>query len=206
MRKLLITIILADIFLFSLCNYYDEEVDAEEPEVTIVEPIKEEINIFNYTTYLEADLDEISKLDTENWFIGYKNILEKYHDILDPPETIYDYYSDSDIYLIERCIETETYDMDFESKCNVVSVILNRIEHEEFPNDVDTAITSDGQFSYWRKEISDSTVLALEYVFMFGDTTDGAVYFHSNKKTEKFNKAYYSFTDEAGHHFYVLEE
>ena len=102
---------------------------------------------------------------------------------------------------MQRCIETETFEADFDSKVNVASVILNRIESDEFANEVSEIIVK-GQFAFGRENISENTVLALEYAFMIGDTTDGALYFHSNPKTETFNGAEFIFTDTAGHHFY----
>lgn len=146
--------------------------------------------------------EELSSIeDNEEWFIAYKDLIEEYSEWVDPPETIYDYYTEDEIYLMQRCIETETFEADFDSKVNVASVILNRIESDEFANEVSEIIVK-GQFAFGRENISEDTVLALEYAFMIGDTTDGALYFHSNPKTETFNGAEFIFTDTAGHHFY----
>ena len=146
--------------------------------------------------------EELSSIeDNEEWFVAYKDLIEEYSEWVDPPETIYDYYTEDEIYLMQRCIETETFEADFDSKVNVASVILNRIESDEFANEVSEIIVK-GQFAFGRENISEDTVLALEYVFMIGDTTDGALYFHSNPKTETFNGAEFIFTDTAGHHFY----
>ena len=146
--------------------------------------------------------EELSSIeDNEEWFIAYKDLIEEYSEWVDPPETIYDYYTEDEIYLMQRCIETETFEADFDSKVNVARVILNRIESDEFANEVSEIIVK-GQFAFGRENISEDTVLALEYAFMIGDTTDGALYFHSNPKTETFNGAEFIFTDTAGHHFY----
>ena len=146
--------------------------------------------------------EELSSIeDNEEWFIAYKDLIEEYSEWVDPPETIYDYYTEDEVYLMQRCIETETFEQDFDSKVNVASVILNRIESDEFANEVSEIIVK-GQFAFGRENISEDTVLALEYAFMIGDTTDGALYFHSNPRTETFNGAEFIFTDDAGHHFY----
>ena len=102
---------------------------------------------------------------------------------------------------MQRCIETETFEQSFNSKVNVASVILNRIESGEFGDDVNDIITP-GQFAYGRKNISEDTVLALEYAYMIGDTTNGSLYFHSMSYRPRFSGASYVFTDDAGHHFY----
>lgn len=171
----------------------------DEPESTTVN----EYDIYDIKSQevLEKQKELSSIEDNEEWFMAYKDLIEEYSEWVDPPETIYDYYTEDDIYLMQKCIETETFEADFDSKVNVASVILNRIESEEFANSVSEIIVK-GQFAFGRENISEDTVLALEYAFMIGDTTDGALYFHSNPKTETFNGAKFIFTDTAGHHFY----
>lgn len=152
---------------------------------------------------MENEVESINNIaDRMEWFIAYKNIINKYSDTLDPPETIYDVYSEEEIYIMQRCIETETYGCDFLSKVNVANVILNRIEHESFPDNPIDVVTAANQFTYGRENITEDTVLALEYAFMMPDTVDGAIYFHSNSFSETFNGAEWIFTDDAGHHFY----
>ena len=175
-------------------------------EKSIKESIGEPTPTYDiYEIKSQEVLDKQEKLssieDNEEWFIDYKDLIEEYSEWVDPPETIYDYYTEDEIYLMQRCIETETFEADFDSKVNVASVILNRIESDEFANEVSEIIVK-GQFAFGRENISEDTVLALEYAFMIGDTTNGALYFHSNPKTETFNGAEFIFTDTAGHHFY----
>lgn len=111
-------------------------------------------------------------------------------------------FSPSDLYYIQCCVETETYTAPLDAKCNVASVILNRLLDGRFGNDITTIITNPQQFAYHRTDISLNTIEAITYVLANGDTTNGALYFHSNDKTETFNGATYIFTDEVGHHFY----
>ena len=170
-----------------------------EPETSVAS--KYDIYAIKSQEVLDKQEELSSIEDNEEWFIAYKDLIEEYSEWVDPPETIYDYYTEDEIYLMQRCIETETFEQDFDSKVNVASVILNRIESDEFANEVSEIIVK-GQFAFGRENISEDTVLALEYAFMIGDTTDGALYFHSNPKTETFNGAEFIFTDTAGHHFY----
>ena len=88
------------------------------------------------------------------------------------------------------------------SKVNVANVIFNRVISEEFDDSITEVVTKPNQFAYGRNNISESTILAVEYAFLNEDTTDGALFFHSNSKTDTFNKAEYVFTDDCGHHFY----
>ena len=170
-----------------------------EPETSVAS--KYDIYAIKSQEVLDKQEELSSIEDNEKWFIAYKDLIEEYSEWVDPPETIYDYYTEDEVYLMQRCIETETFEADFDSKVNVASVILNRIESDEFANEVSEIIVK-GQFAFGRENISENTVLALEYAFMIGDTTDGALYFHSNPKTETFNGAEFIFTDTAGHHFY----
>lgn len=169
----------------------EEEIKSEEPDIYDIK--SQEV--------LERQKELESIDDNEERFIEYKKLIDEYSEWVDPPETIYDYYTEDEIYLMQKCVETETFQQDFDSKVNVASVILNRINNDDFSNNVSEIIVK-GQFAFGREDISEDTVLAIEYAFMFGDTTDGALYFHSNPKTDTFNGAKFIFTDDAGHHFY----
>lgn len=152
---------------------------------------------------LEADSKMLELItDKQEWFLAYKDILEKYSEVFDKPETLYDIYSEQDISYLQRMVETETYQQDFESKVNVANVALNRLESDKFPNTLTEVIKQKNQFHYSRKEISDDTILACEYAFMISDTTDGCLYFHSQNETATFYQSKYVFTDNSGHHFY----
>lgn len=154
-------------------------------------------------TQIMSDLETCE--DKMEWYIGYKDFISSYPNI-DPPETIYDVFTDEEVTYMLRCIETEVHGGDFESKVNVANVILNRIESETFPNDPISVITATDQFAYHKKKIAEDTILALEYAYQIEDTTNGSLYFHSNSKTNTFNGATYVFTDDVGHHFYNTNE
>ena len=152
---------------------------------------------------MENELDEIESIsDIKEWYIEYREILGKYSYILPYPLSIFDYYTEDEIFLMCRVIETECYDQDFISKCNVASVILNRIENGNFGDDVKDVITKENQFAYYRMSISEDTILALMYAFEIEDTTHGCIAFRSDKNPETWYCWNYTFTDPAGHHFY----
>lgn len=170
---------------------------AQGTEVMTIDIV--EIKRQEYITKLE-ELQSIE--DEQERFIAYKELYEEYLEWCDFPETIYDCYSEEEILLIQRVVETETYQCDFNSKVNVAQVIFNRLMSGQFGDSVSDVVTSENQFAYGRTEISESTILAVEYAFLNDDTTQGALYFHSNPKTETFNGAKYIFSDNAVHHFY----
>ena len=225
-KKVLLCLSSMPVLLYGMCVYAsDNDVEYNDTGISVADArntftegyenaIKESINKPETSVASKYDIyaiksqevldkqEELSSIENnEEWFIAYKDLIEEYSEWVDPPETIYDYYTEDEVYLMQRCIETETFEQDFDSKVNVASVILNRIKSDEFANEVSEIIVK-GQFAFGRENISEDTVLALEYAFMIGDTTDGALYFHSNPKTETFNGAEFIFTDTAGHHFY----
>lgn len=152
-----------------------------------------------------ADIEAID--DKKEWFVLYKNIINEYSGIIDPPETIYDYYSDEELNLLFRVVEAEATAGGFYEKANVASVIFNRINHEGFGNTLSDVLVkkqfsciSDGR--YLKVNISEDTILACEYVFMIEDTTNGAIFFEADGNAHS-AYAEYIFTDAIGHNFYI---
>ena len=168
-------------------------------EEVIEEPDPYEIAIQE----MQEKMTEIESIeDNKEWFLAYKDIVFEYAEWIDPPETIFDYFTEYEVKLICRVVETETYQCDFDSKVNVANVVLNRIEDGRFGDTVEEVITTKNQFAYCREIITEDTILAVMYAYEMEDTTYGALYFHSNEKTDDFCKADYIFTDLCGHHFY----
>lgn len=168
----------------------------DRPIVIIKEaPTNEYEEIDNFSELMDA-MPEENRLE---WFIAYKEFTAE---LEDPPETLNDYWSEDELMYLYRCVESEVYGGDFDSKCNVASVIINRIESDRFPNTPKGVVTSPGQFYYSRKQVSEETILACQFAFEILDTTNGSLFFHSGQKTNTFNGAEYLFTDSVGHHFY----
>lgn len=183
-------ILLSDI----TCEVVIEKAENIEPTL---DPFEVAIN------KMEEELIEISSIeDNMEWFINYKDIVSRYTMWISPPNSIYDCFTEEEINLICRVVETETFECDFDSKVNVANVVFNRLEHGEFGKTIKEVVTTKKQFAYGRKNISEDTILAVEYAFMMEDTTNGALFFHSNKKTSTFCGNEFIFQDEAGHNFY----
>lgn len=141
---------------------------------------------------------------TKEWFICYLEIIEQY----DNPyrSDLHDFFTEEEIYLIERTIETECYEQDFMSRVNVANVILNRYWDGSFGKTIEEIITSPNQFCYGRTEITEDTKLALQYAFFIEDTTNGSIAFRSDCHPENWYGWEYLFTDDAGHSFYIKIE
>ena len=113
-------------------------------------------------------------------------------------------FTQEEIYMIQRVVETETYTADIESKMNIVSVVFNRFNHpnKKYGKDIIDIITTPNQFAYWRTEISETTIQAVENVYKYGDTTGGCIAYRSDKHPQYWYSWEYQFTDKVGHHFY----
>ena len=152
-----------------------------------------------------AEIESIE--DKKEWFIAYKSIIEEYSYIIDPPETIYDYFTEEELDLLFHVVQAEVgNEYSFESKVNVANVIFNRFYHERFPDTLSDILVRD-QFSpiadgrYKEVEITEDTILACEYAFMMEDTTDGCLFFDSN------NTLNYQFVfNDGAHNFYKYRE
>lgn len=174
----------------------------------IEQPVSINFEIDNAIEEMNYEMTEIETItDKKEWFIAYKNIIEEYSYIIDPPETIYDYFSEEELDLLFHVVQAEVGDeYSFESKVNVANVIFNRFYHERFPNTLSDILVCD-QFSpiadgrYREVEVTEDTILACEYAFMLEDTTDGCLFFDSN------NTLNYQFVfDDGAHNFYKYRE
>ena len=188
----------------SLQTYCSELRTANEELAYAITDIKENITNNKELEVLRVQsiIEPLKEIDKRAWFILYKSIQEEYDDYLDSPESIYDYFTDEQIVMMQKCIETETYQCSFEAKVNVACVILNRVEHDEYPTDPVEIITSKNQFAYSRNNITEDTILALEYAFMIEDTTNGCIAFRSDCSPDTWYGWTKQFTDDSGHTFY----
>lgn len=207
----IITITIVVCAIYNVANL--EVVEVGEVCVKRIEDFDDTNNV--KTTISKEDYIKMRQQEIENLrfvkddmlrFIKLKGISTKYKDTTgiseDITEKLHSNFSLDEIYLMQRVIETECYQCDFKSKVNVASVILNRLDNGSFGASIEEIITNKNQFEYGRRYITYDTILALEYATYYGDTTSGALYFHSNKKTNRFNGKSHIFTDDAGHHFY----
>ena len=174
--------------------------------------VTEALEIKNYTEIAKENMNQAIEninaiTDKEEWFISYKDILTTYSGYIEV-QTIYDVFSVNEIETFSRIVESEVTGGDFISKVNVANVVLNRVENEQFPNTINEVVFQEYQFSpvadgrFYSVEVSESTILAIEYAYMFEDTTNGALYFESGNNFVHMAYAEYLFTDNVGHHFY----
>lgn len=204
------------VFEFSLCPSKGTTSALKETITTdskilvfifICPPLKFEIdNAIEEMNYEMTEIETIT--DKKEWFIAYKSIIEEYSYIIDPPETIYEYFTEEELDLLFHVVQAEIGDecYSFEQKANVASVVFNRLYHEKFPDALSEILVYD-QFSpisngrYKEVEVAEDTILACEYAFEIEDTTDGCLFFDSN------NALNYQFVfDDGAHNFYKYRE
>lgn len=111
-----------------------------------------------------------------------------------------------------RITEAEVTGGDIDSKKNVVSVVLNRVNSPLFPNNIKDVVFQKNQFSpvwdkrYWKVEISKETRKAVIEVKRDGPTTDALYFANLTKVSAKikrwFDKLEFLFTDSVGHSFF----
>ena len=178
----------------------------------IEQPVSINFEIDTAIEEMNQKMAEIESIeDKKEWFIAYKSIIEEYSYIIDPPETIYDYFTKEELDLLFHVVQAEVGDeYSFESKINVANVIFNRFYHERFPDTLSEVLVSN-QFStiangrYKKVEVSEDTILACEYSYMFSNYNIGnAVYFQSIGYQNYFCNAEYVYYDGC-HYFYEIK-
>lgn len=198
------------VFAFDLLNNQKNS----KPEIESFEEIETTYSIEEATTdktieqtisqkeMFSIEVSKINETTNLDWYVKYKTIKEKYN--IDS-KNIYNDFSDGELWLLFSVVEAEVGDYDFDSRCNVTSVIFNRLNSNE---GLYSVLTSD-QFTtisngrYLEVSIDEETRLACEYVYEIGDTTNGAMFFDSTNKNSwaSYNKTFI-FRDSAGHDFY----
>ncbi len=161
-----------------------------------------------------AKINSLTFENRKNDFLAYKKILDEYREysFIQIPLTVYDEYDIGEIKVFQRLVAAETTGGDFESKCNVASVVWNRLSSEKYPNNIiDVIYQRNGsvQFSptYDERidnvEVTENDVLAVEYTYMFGSTAYDCIAF-DNVRGDSWNKNKLEvvFTDSINHTFY----
>lgn len=138
--------------------------------------------------------------DPKEKITEYLAIMEQFPN-MDYPTKLEEAFTEDEIYLMARCVETEVYQRDFVCRTNVSCVIFNRLNDSRFPDEVNEVITP-GQFAFSRTTITEDTYLAIQYAWYFGAECGDALWFHSYSEPIEFFGTYTGYSDTAVHHFY----
>lgn len=104
-------------------------------------------------------------------------------------------------WIVYEVVECEVHGGDKESKMHVAHVIRNRVNSGLFPDNYYDVCTEPYQFGS-RSDVEQSTIDAVNEAMSIGDTTGGALFFHSMEWMSSWGGYDYIFTDNVGHHFY----
>ncbi len=118
-------------------------------------------------------------------------VREPVEDDSNTKETVADesYYRQEDIDLLARIIYAESRGEPYSGQIAVGAVVLNRVEHQEFPDTLDSVIYQDGQFT----SVENGQINLLPGVTAYNaandalagvDPSNGALYFYNPKKAK----------------------
>lgn len=181
MNKILYIVSLSVMIAFIFAPIYTYE--EEKVEVNIEEDIATEVEISEREQEMYDEIVRVSYIeDKKEWFVEYKKLYEKYPEYLAKQEEIYDVFNENELEKLFRTVEAEATHGTFQDKVNVAVTIFNRINHEDFGSTIDEIITPD-QFSpfmdgrYYEVTVTENTILACEYAYIFGIIEHDALYF-----------------------------
>lgn len=210
---LILSLLFICVVAFSQVNASQDTNKSENVSVSNVEKEETKVEVIEKKTDLEIAQEEYDakliginsmNLSKEEWFKQYKSLTEEYEDILGRPETIYDNFTQQELDLLFKVVQAEIgSEYSFEQKCNVVSVIYNRLKDYRFGNTINEILVGH-QFStissgaVYKVTVDEKTILACEYVYQFGDTTSGALFFDSNGRLN-----YKFLFNDGAHNFYT---
>lgn len=182
MNKILYIVSLSVMIAFIFAPIYTYE--EEKVEVNIEEDIATEVSeISEREQEMYDEMVRVACIENrKDWFVEYKKLYEKYPEYLVKQEEIYDVFNENELEKLFRTVEAEATNGTFQDKVNVAVTIFNRINHEDFGSTIDEVITPD-QFSpfqdgrYYEVVVTEETVLACEYAYIFGIIEHDALYF-----------------------------
>ena len=125
--------------------------------------------------------------------------------------------SERDYAILTRIVEAEATDKDKKSKILVANVVLNRMEHEEFPDTVEEVVfqkvagvvqfspVADGR--YYSVTVTDETKECVDRALFGEDYSEGALYFMERSMSDAKSVAWFDreltwLFEYEGHEFY----
>ena len=119
-------------------------------------------------------------------------------------QSVYDAFTEDEVYLICRMVETENHGCCFTSKVHCAETAFARLRDGKWGANMTQIITSPGQFVYSRKNITPDTLAAVNYAYQYQTETENAVMFKIGKQkswsgygyilTDPENQSYYGYT------------
>ena len=136
--SVMILTVMAVSFLLPIFTIKSCAMEQKEPVVknTTKEVNARELSIIHMNKEMDA-ISHLKETDKLEWYKSYRKIICKYRNVLDPPLSVFDFYTEDEVRLICRTVETECYGQNFESKVMVANVIYNRLESKDYSSNVE---------------------------------------------------------------------
>ena len=167
-------------YIATLQQENENLVNGQQDPLKLIEPLKQ----YNKTLYLQE----------------YLSITQ---------QSIYDDFDYKDIDLFAQVVEAEATSGDFDNKCNVASVVWNRLRDDKYKDTLNGVLTRPNQFScvsdgrIHTVTVTEEDYQAIMYTYYICDTTNGCVAFDNvNGNTWSSEHLTAQFTDSIGHTFY----
>lgn len=196
------------------------------------ESVKEIVDTYagQFTEYEERKIPEITnesylllgkETTDQSVFIAMNNLSEtqdEYSEIMSfsVGECKGNEYSDDELDVLYRIVEAEATGEDIVGKILVANVILNRVNHESFPDTIREVVFQKAggcyQFSpisdkrFWTVKVTEETKEAVIRAVSGEDYSRGALYFMCRKRTRKarwFDTHLKRLFEHGGHEFYT---
>ncbi|MFP7494687.1 cell wall hydrolase [Terribacillus saccharophilus] len=179
MQKLLTLFLLAFFFVSNLCVVF----------YLPFQNLKQ--NIYPAKVYADARKQpELSARETDS--LNKSNIILTDTTELTEATIEQKQYTIEEIELLQKLVQAETSGEDYPGKVAVATVVLNRIESDDFPDTIEDVIMQEGQFQpvssgiIWKSEPTDETVQAVADALVQKDDMQDIVWF-MNPKTSTTN-------------------
>lgn len=181
-----------------------------------VETIQGEIYYNDDCRQLKLSNDRLNTYQTENltYSVGEKELVSIFVSDLEIDKPVFD-TTKEEKEILYRITESEATGGDIESKKNICSAILNRVESDSFPNSIEKVVFQKSQFSptsdgrYYKVNPTEETIEAVNDVLKNG-VTHNCLYFFAMRdiKSPKIkswikSRLVFKFKDGVGHSYYA---
>jgi N-acetylmuramoyl-L-alanine amidase len=194
MKKLIFVILIS---LLSYISIQPNHTFAKTKEDTQIYTIKAEDTSLKIALQFAVSEKELKKINLTN-----KNELEAGERII-IPETI----SNKELDLLARLVHAEAKGEPFEGKVAVASVVLNRVDHNQFPNSIEKVIKQDGQFQpvdngAIKEPAGKVDMKAVKTALALEDQGDGSLFFYNPEIAENHWQKTQTVTKKIGNHHF----
>ena len=193
---------------------YEHELDSRRFNEEEINSNENVLMLFsNSQKVIVCDKVDFNEYETPTITINEEDVIELMS--IEEEEDVINTYSEKEMELLYKVVEAECTDQDYDSKVNVMSTIINRINDDRFPSTVEKVIYQKSQFScvqdkrIHKVEITQETKDAVNDVIQNGTVHD-ALYFFNLKdvKSTKIKRwinrdLKFLFKDTSGHSFYI---